>query len=294
MIPPRSILAAIDFSDASRVALEYAARLANHCGASLHVLHAGDPLLHAAASVRGVDLTRETREELETFVRSATPGASRGSAYPVVVGAPVTVICDIANRERVDLVVMGMQGMSGPEQMLFGSTAENVLVRSDVSVLVVPATWRAPDSGRTDLSGAGPIVAALECTTPALAATGAACRLATALGTSVHAVHVVPRLGVPARWQSHADAAVHQRLDDARAELEILLPGLRCEAPIDLHVESGAIAERLAARAGEYGPHALLVLGRHSPGSRRGAPGDVARRVVAQTGVPVLVYLPEQ
>jgi hypothetical protein len=49
MIPPRTILTAVDFSDASRVALIFAARLAAHCGAALHLLHAEEPLLLAAA-----------------------------------------------------------------------------------------------------------------------------------------------------------------------------------------------------------------------------------------------------
>ena len=56
MMPPRSILAAVDFSAPSRVALEFAARLANHCQASLHVLYVEDPLLAAAAKAQGIDL----------------------------------------------------------------------------------------------------------------------------------------------------------------------------------------------------------------------------------------------
>lgn len=70
MTRPRSILAAVDFSDASRVALQFAARLAHQCQAELHVLHAEDPLLNAAARHHGIDLSSETREELETLALS--------------------------------------------------------------------------------------------------------------------------------------------------------------------------------------------------------------------------------
>ena len=69
MIPPRTVLAAVDFSDSSRVALVFAGRLATHCGATLHVLYDGDYLLVAAAASRGVDLVKETRDELDLFVR---------------------------------------------------------------------------------------------------------------------------------------------------------------------------------------------------------------------------------
>ena len=48
-IPPRRILAATDFSEGSRVALTFAGRMAKQCHGTLHVLHAEDPLLSAAA-----------------------------------------------------------------------------------------------------------------------------------------------------------------------------------------------------------------------------------------------------
>ena len=61
MIPPRTILAPVDFSDASRVSLEHAARLAARWTATLHVMHAIDPLLAAAAGARHLDLAGTTR-----------------------------------------------------------------------------------------------------------------------------------------------------------------------------------------------------------------------------------------
>ena len=52
------------------MALDFAARLANQCGATLHVLHAQDPLLAAAAQSEGIDLVRESREELARFTQT--------------------------------------------------------------------------------------------------------------------------------------------------------------------------------------------------------------------------------
>ena len=69
MFPPRVVLAAVDFSEPSRVALVCAARLARQCGAELHVLHAEDPLLAEAARAGGVDLAGETRDELLASLR---------------------------------------------------------------------------------------------------------------------------------------------------------------------------------------------------------------------------------
>src|SRR5688572_20374131 len=106
MIPPRSILAAVDFSEPSRVAFEFAARLSRQCGATLHVLYVENPLLTAAARAEGIDLTRDTREELTRFTALAI-GHSTLHQH-VVTGEAPRAICDIAQREQVDLIVLGM------------------------------------------------------------------------------------------------------------------------------------------------------------------------------------------
>ena len=77
MIPPRAILAAVSFSDSSRVALVLAARLARHCGAELHVLYVEDPLLAAAAGHEGINLATETYGQLQRFIAGAWPAALR-------------------------------------------------------------------------------------------------------------------------------------------------------------------------------------------------------------------------
>lgn len=295
MFPPRVVLAAVDFSDASRVALVCAARLAAHCHATLHVLHAEDPLLAGAARAGGVDLTRETREELGAFMQSAAPAGDWAPIHHVVIGLAVEVIRDIAIREGADVIVIGMRGMSGAERTMFGSTTEGVLRNADTSVLVVPGSWTPPRSASRDLAGAGPIVVGVEMSTAALAAAGAACRLAALLGTSVDAVHVVPPLAVPARWSAHADAALRQHVDTARADLTAAMHDMTIGHPIRLNVKTGRVADELAAAvAPAGGNHPILVLGRRTHDERGGAPGATAYRVLTMTAVPVLMYLPEQ
>jgi universal stress protein A len=292
MMPPRSILAAVDFSEPSRIALDFAARLAKQCHATLHVLYVQNRLLSAAARAEGVDLTREVREELTRFM---APVRSIGHSTPprehVVIGDASRAICDIAERERVDLIVVGMHGMSGAAHALFGSTTEGVLRQADTPVFVVPDTWAPPLSSAHDLTGMGPVIAAVECSCTALAAVTAAAQLAQALHTTVHAVHVVPALTVLERWQPHADAVVEQQITTARQEITAALAGSTPHHDIPLLVESGPVPERLAAVTFTWsGQHPILVLGRHAPGSRRGVPGSTAYRVLGLAKVPVLVY----
>ena len=127
MFPPRVVLAAVDFSESSRVALTFAARLAKHSDAQLHVLHAEDPMLASAARSTGVDLAAETRSELGAFMQSAFPAGDWAPQHHVVAGAAVDVIRETAERESADLIVVGARGMSGVERMFFGSTTEGIL-----------------------------------------------------------------------------------------------------------------------------------------------------------------------
>src|SRR4051812_5428377 len=56
MIPPKRILVGVDFSECSRAALAFGARLAVHAGAALDVLHVQDATLTVAARAVHVNL----------------------------------------------------------------------------------------------------------------------------------------------------------------------------------------------------------------------------------------------
>ncbi|MBI2829202.1 MAG: universal stress protein [Acidobacteria bacterium] len=292
MLPHRAIIAAVDFSDTSRTALVLAARFARHCGAALHVLHAEDPLLSATARHAGIDLARETGEELQRFITSAWPAAECSPQRHVVTGAAVDVILDTAHRVEARMVVVGIRGMSGAERLVFGSTTGGLLRRADVSVLVAPAGWKPPRPDAVDLSGTGPIVAGVDLSGPSVAGAEAACTLASTLGTSVEIVHVVPNLAVLSRWRAHAEIAVRDRVAAARRELELAQRSLACSVPVETRVEVGAVPSRLAEAAGPARDRApILVLGRKAPGSKGAPPGTTAYRVLTLANVPVLMYV---
>lgn len=198
MIPPRAILAAVSLSETSRVALVLASRLAQHCGARLHVLYVEDPLLDAAARHAGIDLATKTCLELERFIADACPAAHGSPQTHVIAGPAVDVILDVAHRHRVDLVVVDSGRMSSAERLVFGSRTEGLLRRADVSVLVAPAEWTLAQPDTPDLFGLGPLVAVVDQSDQqSVAATKAACQLAAALGASVEIVHVVPEREAP-------------------------------------------------------------------------------------------------
>jgi len=291
-IPPRSVLVATDFSEPATRALVFAARIARHCGAALHVVHAEHPLLGAAAEHRGINLAQETLEELQRLMAATPPVPDCSPQLHVVAGPAVDVILGVAHAQHADLIVAGSRGISGAEKLVFGSTTEGILRRSNVAVCVVPPAWTPPRPDAVDLAGIGPVIAGIDMTPSSIAGARAACILARMLGTSVEFVHVVADLAVPARWHRHAAQAMAEQVAEARKELEALVRGLACAAPVEWTVETGAVANRLASMAGRAADRSpVLVLGKKAPRSDGGAPGTTAYRVLSLASVPVLMVV---
>ena len=290
MFPPRVVLAAVDFSDPSRTALVFAARLARHAGAALHVLHVEDPLLAEAARQSGFDLSQDARQELDRFLVTAPPTPGLSPRQHVITGSAADGILRVARQQHVDLVVVGSHGMSGASRALFGSVTEGVLHKANVAVLVTPATWQSPSADGTDLAGIGPIVAGVALSPSSGASARAACRLAATLGTTVEMVHVVPGVNVLSRWRAHAEAAMQSRESTARAALEAFAREAPCEVALQTRVEVGDVPQVLANAASPSATrHPILVLGRLPSGE--GTPGAIAYRVLTLANVPVLMYV---
>jgi nucleotide-binding universal stress UspA family protein len=292
MIPPRVILAPVDFSEPSRTSLQFAVALARHTGAALHVLHAQDPLLAEGARHAGFDLSRDTEEELGRFVADASPGSGAAPYVHVATGPAVDVIVQTAQHLRADLIVVGSHGISGAERLVFGSTTEGLLRRALTSVLVTPARSGSAASVVPDLSSMGPVVAAIDFSAQAIEAAQAACKLAAALNTVVEAVHVVPDVPALMRWRAHSETAVRSRVTAARDQLETLTRSLGCQAPLQTKLETGDVALHLSeAAASSPARRPILVLGRRTPGEKGGAPGSTAYRVLMLAKVPVLMHV---
>ena len=137
-----SILCPVDLSSSSRGALLAARVIADRFDAHLTILFVDDPLLSQASQKFDEDeLARSTQAELARFVEEAIGTCDRCS-YEIVAGDPATEIVDAVDRLAVEMIVMGTQGSSGPKRLFFGSTADAVLRRSTIPVLVVPPTSR--------------------------------------------------------------------------------------------------------------------------------------------------------
>jgi nucleotide-binding universal stress UspA family protein len=126
------VLCPVDFSDASRGALRYAAAIAEHFYAVLTVLSVNDSAVNDLAVF--VDSTFSKRRPLVEELQLETAN-----------GLPPVEILRVANERQADVIVMSTHGLHGPRTML-GSVTERVLRETAVPVIVTPATDAGPSS----------------------------------------------------------------------------------------------------------------------------------------------------
>jgi nucleotide-binding universal stress UspA family protein len=141
------VLCAVDFSDASLAALEYAISLSEEADADLLLLHSIEvpPELREHIPLpRDFDLDRchaEARAESLTRLRALVPASARiycrvGTA--VAEGAAYHRILATAAEQPADLIVMGRHGRGAVDLLLFGSNTARVIRAATCPVLIVP------------------------------------------------------------------------------------------------------------------------------------------------------------
>jgi nucleotide-binding universal stress UspA family protein len=141
--PPERLLVGVDFSSASRDALDTAVRLARDLRArqGLVLAHArpGEPDLWLES---GVELAHQTkwRYDQEALENWAAPRLAPGVEMDahVVDGPPETALVELAKSARCDWIVVGVQGRSALADLLIGRTTDRVLKLADRPVLAVP------------------------------------------------------------------------------------------------------------------------------------------------------------
>lgn len=137
------IVAAVDFTVASAIALRTAVDLAKRHGARLTIVHAMDPLLRMVFSGgeawRAMQRLPSHAQVVAQRLRDKAMALGSGSAEPVVVtGNPHRGIVETAAEGDADLIVMGVAPRHWIDQTVFGSTLRSVLRRAMTPVLVLP------------------------------------------------------------------------------------------------------------------------------------------------------------
>jgi len=137
----RKILVGSDFSDSSEKAVRWAVDLAKEREAQVLLLHViqppayppmmgglMDPSQYEAGLRQDADRRLKEIAAKEKGVRLETR---------LLTGDPSVDICEVAQKEGVDLIVVGSHGRTGASRLLIGSVAERVVRHAPCAVLVV-------------------------------------------------------------------------------------------------------------------------------------------------------------
>jgi len=271
----KAIVAATDFSPGARAAATTAADLTAR-GGRLTLVHAVQlPPFNIQLLLKAQGVTdpraawlEEAKIELGRHAaRVRRPGMTVETRAGV--GEPWKVIVGLAEDRGADLVVIGRSGHSKVDRLLLGSTAERVVRRSPVPVLVVSRA----------MAGIGRVLLPFDLGRGSrIALDYAAARFPK--GVALEAIHVVPRSIAP-WWRADAErqtAALQSFLGSTGATRATLLAEVANDA-----------AEGILRRA-RRGRFDLIVLATHGRGGvARAFMGSVAEKVVRYAREPVLV-----
>ena len=140
----KRIICPIDFSDASRAALEAAAEVAKRYGAKVALFHAYPvpgytfPDGSFVASSKMLDeLSEQAQRHLAEWKAIAEGMGIANVEIATAIGEPAHEILAFAKAQQADLLVLGTHGRTGIQHALMGSVAERVVRRSTCPVLTV-------------------------------------------------------------------------------------------------------------------------------------------------------------
>ena len=130
----KTILALVDFSDASTNALSFAAELSKRASARLIIMN----ILQ-----KGED-EEETKNKLKSIESDLKKSfdSDLKCESSIAHGNLITTLKKIIAVQQPDLIVMGTKGASGLKKILIGSNTVNVIAKTKVPVLVIPEVAR--------------------------------------------------------------------------------------------------------------------------------------------------------
>jgi nucleotide-binding universal stress UspA family protein len=139
------ILVATDGSAQSRTTIDETARIAGPLGAEVTVLAVveGPESMNYASGIPS-DILGRVKQDQEKYYGKAVEVAKAKLAEHgikakslVAKGDPVEVICATAEKEDVDLIIVGRRRLGKFEGMLIGSVSNKVMLNAKTNVMVV-------------------------------------------------------------------------------------------------------------------------------------------------------------
>jgi nucleotide-binding universal stress UspA family protein len=144
MKPVKKILFPIDFAATYETLVPWVETFAAKFDATVHVLFVAQDLSHFAAFYVPHGNIEEFQQQAIDSAKKRMAAATQelSKKFPklethVELGAPAEKILAFAQKEKIDLIIMGVHGRTGLDRMIFGSVASKVVKNASCPVLTL-------------------------------------------------------------------------------------------------------------------------------------------------------------
>jgi nucleotide-binding universal stress UspA family protein len=286
----KSILCPIDFSDFSAAAYQHALSLADYYKAKVVALHVVELWKYPFAdyAAQEADYAKFSRAlceggevRLKRFVQEYSPGGAQPELVIHQGNAP-NCILSVAQKQNLELIVMGTHGRRGFDRLVLGSTTDRVMRKAACPVLVVSnvshkEVTTGPD-GRHRLSR---ILYCTDFSNNSELARGYATSLAAEYGAELTLLHVAEKISDLTK----AEAVIAERtqyLDKLLSERE------HKELNVRSAVTFGKPYEEIVRHATQAQASLIIMTARGGDAVDRAVFGSTTYRVIQLGPCPVL------
>lgn len=147
--PQRKILIATDGSETANEAADFGIGTLRFSGAKVYSVYVIDTTSYGSVPKdekwsKKIEQFEEIGHEAASYVEEKAKAAGLKAESIVLKGNPAKEILDFAERQKVDMIVVGSIGKSGVQSFLLGSISGKVLRHSKIPVLVVREIFKFP------------------------------------------------------------------------------------------------------------------------------------------------------
>lgn len=132
---PQRVMVATDGSQTAERAVEWAASFADRFDADLHLIRVIAVIRDSEQDSTAPEIVQAATDNLVQHARSKVGNRGRGSV--VVSDDPAMAIVDAAERDAVDVLVVGNAGMAGRKEFLLGNVPNRISHNARCTVIIV-------------------------------------------------------------------------------------------------------------------------------------------------------------
>jgi nucleotide-binding universal stress UspA family protein len=254
----KRLLVGIDFGTTTNAVLENAGILGRQLNCDVLLCHAVEYVPKGYETDLAEE--REIRKHFDKRLQEVAADIPGSRALPATIGSSVNVLLDLAEKHKVDALLVGVSNRGAIERVLLGSTAERLVRRSKWPVFL-----RHPDDPGGVIDS---IICAIDYSEHATRSLQAAIALARRLGADLQVLHVCPE---PFTYPGLPDISVYhvstpEPTAHAQAQMDKFLEGIDTHGVrVSTCLRSGAPSATIVKTCHEQRPD-LLVIGKHGKG----------------------------